>query len=165
MAQVERASVISQQTKVQRHDPLGRRTPLVGVVGKLQSRATEAVLLHEDAGIADGDFEGQRGLGGVEAGAGHVAREEEDVGPGEVVALDVARVEGVPAAAEGGVEVGEGGVGGDAAVEDEGAGCESGGGCLVEGGVVGGGCGGEGEGGKEGEEGEHCEGVNEWMDE
>lgn len=115
MAQVERPLRIRLDAPVQRLDAHIARAVLVGVTGKLQAGAAEAVLFLENGGVVDGHLEALV-LGRVEARVGG-GGEEDSVAPGDVVALDVVWVEN----SVGGVELREGHVGGHAAVEDDGA--------------------------------------------
>jgi hypothetical protein len=86
------------------------------VLQKLKSSATEAVLFLEDGLVGQSDLDGGV-LVAVEAGS--LVWELEDLGPLEVVAFDVVRVEDGVGRVR--VEEGGGGVEGDAAVEDDGA--------------------------------------------
>lgn len=114
VAQVERLLQVLLDAPVQGDDAAVGR--VVGAVGReLQARAAEAVLLLEDGVVVDGHFD-RLVLGHVELrrrDLGHL----EDLRPGDVVALDVVGVEDAIL----GVEGSQGGVGGHAAVEQDGA--------------------------------------------
>lgn len=97
------------------------RALLVVILGKLQAGTTEAVLLHENALITDGDLERNSARDCIESRSRGVLGKQEDLGPRDVVSLDKARVEGVPATAILGIKVGQGGIGGDTSVKDYGA--------------------------------------------
>lgn len=114
VAQVERPGGILLNAPVDRLEALVARASLVGVVGEEEARSAEAILLLEDGLITDGDLDGLvRGV--VESGVGDF-REEQDVAPGEVVALGVTGVEQVILD----VKVRQSSRGGDSALEDHG---------------------------------------------
>lgn len=115
MAQVQRLLKVLLDAPVQRDDAaVGRIVGAVG--GELQAGAAKAVLLLEDGVVVDGHLDGLVLGGGVELGRQRAARGLlEDLRPGDVVALDVVRVED----AVGRVERGEGRVGGHAAVQQD----------------------------------------------
>lgn len=116
VGQVEGTRGVLLNGEVQRLDTL-----VAGVLGRvgseLQTGAAEPELLLENRGVGDGDFD--CGVGRAVEAARLSGGELKDLGPGEVVALDVVGVE----ESVGGVEDGggPGKVCWDAAVEDEGA--------------------------------------------
>lgn len=121
MAEVERPALVLQNAEVKCLDAFRSRALFIVVLGKLQTGPTEAVLLHENALITNGDLERNSSRDSIESRSRGVLGKQKNLRPRNVVSLDIARVEGVPATAILGIKVGQGGIGRDTAVKDNGA--------------------------------------------
>lgn len=121
VAKVERPALILQNAEMKCLDAFRSRALLIVILGELKTCTSKALLLHEDALVADGHLEGDSTRHGIESRSRRVLGEEKNLGPSEVVPLDEAWVEGVPATAVLSVKVGQGGIGWNASVKDNGA--------------------------------------------
>jgi hypothetical protein len=121
MAEVERPTLVLQNAEVKCLDAFRSRALLIVVLGKLQTGTSEAVLLHKDALIADGDLERNSARDSIKSRSRGILGKQKNLRPRDVVSLDITRVEGVPATAVLGIKVGQGGIGGDTSVKDNGA--------------------------------------------
>lgn len=117
MAEVKRSALVLHKTEVKGLDTLRARAAFILVLAELETSTSETKLLHEDTLIADSDLE-REGLARDIETRWSGLRKLNDLGPGNVVSLDEARVVRVPAATVLLVEVGERGVRRDPAIKD-----------------------------------------------
>jgi hypothetical protein len=117
VAEVKRSVLVLDETEMKSLDTLRTRATLVLVLAELQTGTSEAYLLHEDTLVADGNLK-REGLSSCIKTRWSGLGKLDDLGPGDVVSLDVARVIGVPTATILLIKVGQSGICRDSAVKD-----------------------------------------------